>query len=191
MRKARPSPATVCALVCVAVGGCTQKPQVAVRSVAPDPVVARVNDAPIYRSDVAREAGVGEAANAPEPGTPAFAGLVDQIVDEQLLADKAVHDGLDRSAAGRRRLDAARRRVLSDMVLETTLRGAVTPEAVIGLYQEMEKAKPAGTPAETLEQARPRIVRFLTYDRVKDVVLDLRHGAKVEIAKQTASGAKP
>ena len=56
----------------------------------------------------------------------------------------------------------------------------------------MEKAKPAGSPPETLDHARPRIVRFLTYDRVKDLVLDLRHRAKIEIVPQPgAGGAKP
>ncbi len=87
----------------------------------------------------------------------------------------------------------ARDRVLSDMLLEDRLRGAATPETVAGLYQEMEKARPAGAPPETLEQARPRIVRFLTYDRVKDLVLDLRHRAKIEIVPQSPApgAAKP
>ena len=35
-------------------------------------------------------------------------------------------------------------------------------------------------PALTLEAARPQIVRFLTYDQVKDLILDLRKHAKVQ-----------
>jgi peptidyl-prolyl cis-trans isomerase C len=150
-----------------------------------------VDGAAITRADVARLAAARGVA--PDATTPAFAGLVDELVDRKLLADQAVKDGLDRSPDGRRRLDAARDRVLSDLILEDRLRGAVTPEAVAGLYQEMQKAKPAGAPPETLEQARPRIVRFLTYDRVKDLVLDLRHRAKIEIVPQPAAAgsAKP
>jgi peptidyl-prolyl cis-trans isomerase C len=126
-------------------------------------------------------------------GADAYPGLVDELIDRKLLADQAVKDGLDRTPEGRRRLDAARERVLSDMLLEERLRGAATPETVAGLYQEMEKARPAGAQPETLDQARPRIVRFLTYDRVKDLVLDLRHRAKIEIVPQPAApgAAKP
>ena len=190
--KARALAAGACALGCLALAGC-DKPKVTARAAAPDPVVARVGDAEIYRSDVAREAvSQGRPATDAAPGAPGYAGLVDQLVDRRLLADEAVKEGLDRSVAGRRRLEAGRERVLSDMVLEDRLSGAVTPEVVGGLYVEMEKARPAGSPPETLDQARPRIVRFLTYDRVKDLVLDLRHRAKIEIVSPTpAAGAKP
>ena len=47
-------------------------------------------------------------------------------------------------------------------------------------------------PALTLEAARPQIVRFLTYDQVKDLILDLRKHAKVEAliaAPQDVPGA--
>ena len=148
----------------------------------------------IHQSDVVREAASqGLAPEAAAPTAPGYGGLVDQVVDERLLAAQAVKDGLDRTDSGRRRLDAARARVLSDMVLEDRLRGAVTPQVVQGLYEEMQKARPAGAPPETLDQGRPRIVRFLTYDRVKDLVLDLRHRAKIEIVRQTPApgGAKP
>ena len=176
--------ATACALALASCGPTSKTPG---RVAAPDPVVARVNGAPITRSDVVR------AAAGRNLGADAFPGLVDELIDRKLLAGQAVKDGLDRTPEGRRRLEAARDRVLSDMLLEDRLRGAATPETVAGLYQEMEKARPAGAPPETLEQARPRIVRFLTYDRVKDLVLDLRHRAKIEIVSQPAATgtAKP
>ena len=180
--------AAVCAL---ALASCGPATRTAPRAAAPDPVVAKVDGATITRSDVARlAAGRGVA---PDAASPAYLGLIDELVDRKLLADRAVKDGLDRSPDGRRRLDGARERVLSDLILEDRLRGAVSTEAVTGLYQEMERAKPAGAPPETLEQARPRIVRFLTYDRVKDLVLDLRHRAKIEIVPQPAAAgsAKP
>jgi peptidyl-prolyl cis-trans isomerase C len=47
-------------------------------------------------------------------------------------------------------------------------------------------------PALTLEAARPQIVRFLTYDQVKDLILDLRKHAKVQTliaAPQDVPGA--
>ncbi len=192
-RKARALGAGACALACLVLASC-EKPKATAHPAAPDPVVARVDGAPVYRSDILREASShGLAADAAAPGAAGYAGLVDQAVDQKLLAAQAVKEGLDRTTPGRRRLEAARDRVLSDMVLEDRLRGAVTQETVVGLYQEMEKAKPAGAAPETLEQARPRIVRFLTYDRVKDLVLDLRHRAKIDIVSPSPAtgGAKP
>ncbi|MEO8812261.1 MAG: peptidyl-prolyl cis-trans isomerase [Caulobacteraceae bacterium] len=38
----------------------------------------------------------------------------------------------------------------------------------------------APEPPPTLAAARPRIIRFLTFDQVKDLVLDLRRSAKIE-----------
>ena len=177
----------------LALASCGPTAKTARQAAAPDPVVAKVDGATITRSEVVRlGAGRGLGADAAAPGAPAYSGLIDELVDRKLLADQAAKDGLDRSPDGRRRLDAARERVLSDLILEDRLRGAVTPEAVTGLYQEMERAKPAAAPPESLDQARPRIVRFLTYDRVKDLVLDLRHRAKIEVMPQTpAAGAKP
>jgi len=186
--KARPSIALASTLVCLVVAGCAQKHDTALRATAPDPIVARVDGVAVYQSTVAREGAALGLATMPQSGTPAFDGLVDQFIDEKLLADKAMKLGLDQTETGRRRLDAARRRLLSYLMLERTLNGAVTQEAVSGLYQEMEKAQPAGTAPETLAQARPRIVRFLTYDRVKDLVLDLRHRAKIEIIPQSRPG---
>jgi hypothetical protein len=161
-----------------------QKTRAPARAEAPDPVVARIDDTAIYRSDVAREA-TAQDKPASDPG------LIDILIDRRLLADEAARQGLDRTAEGRRRLDAARDRVLSDMMLEDRLKGAVTPEVVAGLYQEMEKARPAGSPPETLDQARPRIVRFLTYERVKDLVLDLRHRAKIVVVPPTPVPGAP
>ena len=171
------------------VASCAPAPK---RSKAPEAaqiVVAKVNGAPIYRMDVERELALHHEVAA--PGSAAFAGAVDQLVDQRLLAEAAEKEGLDRSAEGRRRLETARERVLSDMLLEEKVRGAATPTAVAGLYQEMVKARPATASTETLEQARPRIARFLTYDRVKDVVLDLRHHAKIEVFASVAGVAKP
>ncbi len=193
MRKARALAAGGCAFACLALASC-EKPKATAHATAPDPVVARVDGVAVRRSDIVREAAAqGLAPEAAAPTAPTYGGLVDQAVDERLLAAQAVKEGLDRTEAGRRRLDAARARVLSNMVLEDRLRGAVTPQVIQGLYEEMEKARPAGAPPETLDQARPRIVRFLTYDRVKDLVLDLRHRAKIDIVRQTPAtgGAKP
>ncbi len=145
-----------------------------------DPVVSRVNGFPIFRSDVEREArGRGLDPLASAPGSTAYAVVLDELIDRKLLAQEAAREGLDHTLDGRRRLEAAREQVLSNLMLESRLRGAVTEARVDGLYAEMVKARGPSAPPETLDQARPRIIRFLTFDRIKDLVLDLRHKAKI------------
>ncbi len=181
----------VLACGCALLAGCQAERRGVVHTVAVDAVVAKVNGSPIHRSDVDREA-AQRGLDAPAPGSAAYAGLVDQLIDQKLLADEAVNRGLDTSPAGRRRLETARERVLADMMLEDKLRGATTPTAVAGLYDEMVRARPAGSPPpEPLAFASPRIIRFLTYDRVKDLVLDLRHRAKIEVMRQAPAAPAP
>ncbi len=81
--------------------------------------------------------------------------------------------------------------MLGDLVLEDRLRGAVTPGGGARSLCGDGEGEAGEVAAETLEQARPRIVRFLTYDRVKDLVLDLRHRAKIESFPNRRPGAKP
>ena len=264
------------AFICVlSAAACTKKSAVAPPPQAGDRAVARVDGATVWASDVKREAvaqgliGPGESLAIT---SDAFRQVLDEVVDQKLLAVEAVRRGLDKDAAARRRLTAARDRALADLVLETSVGKAVTDQAVNGLYQEMlrneapsvglrlrqivlssqaeaqqvklllsqgasfdamaaERSVDASTrfrggemgpltadmlsqayagplknakagqlvgpfktdvgwvvarvddrrqePPITLDMARPQIIRFLTYDQVKDLILNLRHRAKL------------
>jgi len=254
-----------------------------------DQAVARVDGKTVWASDVKREAvaqgliGQGEPL---DPSSDMFRRVLDEVVDQKLLAAEAVERKLDKEAAAQRRLAAARERILGDMLVESIVADAVNENAIRGLYQEqLKQAKrseeirarqivvPTQADAEavrrllasgaafealamerstdtasrfnggdlgyftvdvmpdayeaalkgakagqivgpfqvengwallkvedrrleapiTLEEARPQIVRFLTYDRIRDLLEKLRGRAKVEtlIKNESTAPAPP
>jgi peptidyl-prolyl cis-trans isomerase C len=263
-----------CALV---LGACQQK---APAERAPEPgdrAVATVNGQTVWASDVKREAVAQGLISEGEPldiASDVFRQMLDEVVDEKLLAAEALKRKMDRDPLAQRRLSAARERILGDMLVEGVVDRAVTDQAVQTLYQEqlkrskltdeirarqiivatpadgeavkkqlatgasfealaMERSSDAATrfnggdlgyftadvmpgaygaalkgakPGQvigpfkvdsgyavvrvedrrqeqpiSLEQARPQIVRFLTYDEVRDLLKGLREKSKVKL----------
>jgi len=107
-----------------------------------DVAVAKVDGATIWSSDVKREAvaqgliGEGEPLDA---SSDLFHRVLDEVVDQRLLAAEAIKRKLDKEPAAQRRLAAARDRVLGDMLVESVVSDAVNDNAVRGLYQEQLK----------------------------------------------------
>jgi peptidyl-prolyl cis-trans isomerase C len=251
-----------------------------------DRAVAKVDGQTVWSSDVKREAvsqgliGEGEPLDV---SSDLFRRVLDEVVDQRLLANEAVKRKLDKDPVAQRRLVAARDRVLGDMLVESVVSDAVNDNAVRGLYQEqlklakrseeiharqivvataaegeavkkllasgasfealaMERSTDAATrfnggdlgyftidvmpeaydaalksakPGQvvgpfaieggfavvkvedrrdeqpiTLEAARPQIVRFLTYDQIRDLLEKLRGRAKVEVMVKTDTPAQ-
>jgi peptidyl-prolyl cis-trans isomerase C len=250
-----------------------------------DVAVARVDGRTVWTSDVKREAvaqgliGEGEPL---DPSSELFRRVLDEVVDQKLLAAEALSRKLDKDPVAQRRLDAARDRILGDMLVEDVVSDAVTENNIRGLYAEQQrlakrseeirarqivlstaadaeavkKLLAAGASFEalamersrdpatrfnggdlgyfttdvmpeaydaalkdakagqvvgpfavengfalvkvedrrleqpiTLEAARPQIVRFLTYDRIRDLLEKLRGKAKIETLVKRADGA--
>ena len=214
-----------------------------------------------------------------------FRRMMEEVIDQKLLAAEAQRRKLDKDPLAQRRLTAAQDRVMGDMLVETTVADAVTEANIRGLYEEQQKLarrsqeirarqivlataaeveqvrKLLGTGANfealamersrdaatrfnggdlgyfttdvmpeayevalkdaragqlvgpiavqggfalvkiedvrderpiALDAARPQIVRFLTYDRIRDLLEKLRAKAKVEtLIKPEAGAAKP
>lgn len=101
--------------------------------------VARIDGKPVWKSDVAREAvaqgliGEGEALDV---NSELFQRVLDEVIDQKLLAAEAIRRGLDKTPAAQRRLAAARERILGDMVVEKAVDSAVNETAIRALYQE-------------------------------------------------------
>ena len=267
----------LCAAALLALIACSHKMAVEHPPQPGDKAVARLDGQVVWASDVKREAvaqgliGPGEPLDA---SSPQFRQVLDEVVDQKLLAAEALRRGVEKDPLAQRRLAAARERVLGDILLETQVGKAVNNDAVNGLYQEMLKNE---TPAEeihlrqiilanpleaaqvkkllaggasfdalaaerstdeatrfkggelapmtmdmlsapyaaalknahagvlvgpfridagwvvarvddrrleapvALDVAKPQIIRFLTYDQVKDLILNLRRHAKVQI----------
>jgi len=250
-----------------------------------DVAVARVDGKTVWTSDVKREAVAQGLIGEGEPLDPAselFQRVLNEVVDQKLLAAEALKRKLDKDPVAQRRLAAARERILGDMLVEDVVADAVTENNIRGLYEEqqklakrseeirgrqivlgsaadaeavkkllatgasfealaMERSRDAATrfnggdlgyfttdvmpeaydaalkgakPGQvvgpfqvengfalvkvedrrleqpiTLEAARPQIVRFLTYDRIRDLLEKLRGKAKIEPLVKAQDGA--
>jgi len=243
-----------------------------------DTAVAEVDGKSVWTSDVKREAVAQGLISEGEPldmSSDLFRRVLDEVVDQKLLAAEALKRKLERDPVAQRRLAAARERILGDMLVESVVEKAVTDAAIRDLYQEqlrlsrqseeikarqivvatqaeaeqikkllaagasfealaMERSTDSATrfsggdiggyftldvmpepyvaalkdakPGDlagpfaveggwalvrieekrqeapiTLEAARPQIVRFLTYDKVRDLLEKLRAGARVQL----------
>ena len=253
-----------------------------------DQSVATVDGQTIWASDVKREAVAQGAIGEGEPldvSSDVFHKMLDQLIDQKLLAGEALRRKLDKDPTAQRRIAAAKERVLSDMLVESVVADAVNENAIRGLYQEqlklakrseeiharqivvptqadaeavrklitsgasfealaMEKSTDAATrfnggdmgyfttdvmPAEyaaalktakpgqivgpvavdggfallkvedrrleaplSFDAARPQIVRFLTYDQIRDLLEKLRGKAKIaQLVKPDAAQPSP
>ena len=253
-----------------------------------DRPAAKVGDDTVYVSDVRREAVAQDLLREGEPLDPSsdlFKRVLDEMVDQKLLAREAERRNLDDAPAARRRLQAARERILGDMLVENVVEGAVNEDAVKALFKDQQRLSKASeeirarqivtaTPEQaqavlrllgaggnfeqlamerstdqatrfnggdlgyftfdvmpdpyeaalktaqpgqvvgpfqteagwvvvrvedrrpeqplTLEEARPQIVRFLTYDRIRQLLEDLRARAEVEyLIGQKDAPARP
>lgn len=130
----------------LALAGCGQRPA-AQRGPEPgDKAVATVNGQTVWASDVRREAVAQGLISEGEPldvGSDLFRQMLDEVVDEKLLAAEALKRHIDRDPAAQRRFAAARERILGDMLVDNVVDKAVTDQAVQTLYQEQLKlAKP-------------------------------------------------
>ena len=107
-----------------------------------DRAAATVDGRTIWASDVRREAvtqgliGEGEPLDA---SSDMFRRVLDQVIDQKLLAAEALKRKLDKDPMAQRRLAAARERLLGDMLVESAVADAVNENAIRGLYQEQLK----------------------------------------------------
>ena len=141
---------------------------------AGDRAVARVSGSVIYASDVKREAvaqGLIGESEPLEPSSDLFRRMLDEVIDQKLLAREAERRGLDNSPAARRRLNAARERILGDMLVESVVDAAVSEDAVKALYQEQRRlARPS-------EQFRARQIVTATQAEALAIARLLQTGA--------------
>ena len=114
---------------------------------AGDVAVAKVDGKTVWKSDVSREAVAQGLIGEGEPldtASELFQRVLDEVIDQKLLAGEAAHRGLDKSPAAQRRLAAARERILGDMVVEGAVNSAVNETAIQALYSEQMKLNRRG-----------------------------------------------
>lgn len=107
-----------------------------------DQAVATVDGRTIWASDVKREAVAEGEIGEGEPldvGSETFHQVLDEVIDQKLLAAEALRRKLDKDPVAQRRLAAARDRVLGDVLVDSVVADAVNENAIRSLYQEQLK----------------------------------------------------
>jgi len=104
-----------------------------------DTVVAEVDGTSIYLSDIEHAAltkGTITPGQPLTPKDPVFQTMLDELIDQRLLALEALRRSLDQNDETRRRLAVARERILANVVVEKLLAEKVTDESVKRMYDE-------------------------------------------------------
>lgn len=142
-----------------------------------DRAVARVEQETIWASDVKREAVAQGLVGEGEPldvTSDLFRRVLDEVIDQKLLAREAERRGLDDSPLAQRRLAATRERILGDMLVETVVDSAISDQAVQTLYDEQRRL------ARDSEEIRARLILSPTREAAEAVVSLLATGASFE-----------
>lgn len=112
-----------------------------------DPVVARVNGTQIFDSDVnlsAQEQGLVDEGLSLPKNDAQYRRVLDELIDQRLLALDAESQGLNSERDAKIRLAAARERILGNMRVERHLRDAVNETAIRRMYEEQSKLAARG-----------------------------------------------
>jgi peptidyl-prolyl cis-trans isomerase C len=154
---------------------------------APEPgdrAVARVQNQTVWASDVKREAVAQGLVGEGEPldvTSELFRRVLDEVVDQKLLASEAERRGLDNSPLAQRRLQATKERILGDMLVENEINGRINDQAVEALYQEQLRL------ARTSEEIRVRLIQSRTRPEAEAVIGLLNQGAAFAAVAQERS----
>jgi len=142
-----------------------------------DRAVAKVQDETIWASDVKREAVAQGLVGEGEPldvSSDLFRRVLDEVIDQKLLAREAERRGLDNSPLAQRRLAATRERILGDMLVETVVNDRISDRKIEDIYQGQLNL------ARTSEEVRTRLILSRTRAEADAVVGILGQGAAFE-----------
>lgn len=107
-----------------------------------DRAVARVDGQLIWASDVKRDAVAQGLIGEGEPldiQSDLFRQVLEEVIDRDLLAAEAIKRGLNKDPSVQRRLAAARKRILGDMLVAGVVDKGVTEDNIQTLYREQQK----------------------------------------------------
>ena len=161
----------------LALSACGQESGSEAAPEADDTAVANVQDQTLWASDVRREAVAQGLIGEDEPldvTSDLFRRVLDEVIDQKLLAAEAERRGLDNAALAQRRLEATRQRILGDMLVESVVDGAISDTAVETLYREQLRL------ARGSEEVRFRLILTATKPEADAVIGILGQGALFE-----------
>ncbi len=109
-------------------------------------VAAYVNGEPVFEGDVELEAVARGLINAGQDFSAdddEHRIILDQLIDQKLMAQEAARRQLDRDPSGQRRLEMARERILGNLLVESLVAQQVTEEAIDKMYAEQVRLQQA------------------------------------------------
>lgn len=101
--------------------------------------IAKVGDSSIFRSDVeglAIEKGLLQAGETLAQTDPSFQQVVEELIDQRLLSQAALRRNLEKTPENKRRLAAARERILGNILVEEHLKQAVNEATIRRMYDQ-------------------------------------------------------
>lgn len=123
-------------------------------------------------------------------GGHASASALELAIDQEVIVQRAVADGLDREPQVAGRLEAARRQVLTQAWIERVAAAAGEPSAQD--VREFRSSHPQILPNMPAEKAEPLIRRYLARQRgleaARAEVQRLRREARIEYANPAIAG---
>ncbi len=131
-----------------------------------DTVVAQVSGTSIFLSDVEHAAlikGKMQPGQIITPKDAVFQTTLDELIDQRLLALEALRRSLDQNNEARRRLAAARERILATVVIEKLITEKVTDESVQRMYDEQKALQ------GNAEQVRARQIVVGTEEKAQEL----------------------
>ncbi|WP_051593756.1 peptidylprolyl isomerase [Hyphomonas neptunium] len=102
-------------------------------------VAATVNGEAIYTADVEVEAvarGLVVSGASLRAEDEAYKQVLDQLIDQKLMAQEAKRLGLEKDPAGMRRLEMAQERIMGNLLVESVVAEQVTDEMIDRMYAE-------------------------------------------------------
>jgi peptidyl-prolyl cis-trans isomerase C len=109
-----------------------------------------------------------------DPSSDLFRRVLDDVIDEKLLAREALHRRLEKTPLAQRRLAAARERILGDMLVESAVDSNIKDDAVHELYDEQVRL------AKQTDEFHARLILLKTRPDADQVMKLLTAGASFE-----------
>ena len=147
-----------------------------------DPVVARVNGAPLHQSEL-----IAAARQLP----PQYQASMDQVlpillerlIDMRLIGEAGRAEGLAEDAQVKSRVQEAENRIIGEIYLEQKVASRVTDERIRGRYDEIVESTPAS------EEIKARHILLKTEQEARDTIDALDSGVDfVELAEERSTG---
>lgn len=145
---------------------------------ANDPVVATVDGAPIYRSDVEAVKRTLPPQYQQLPIEVLFPAVVERLIDTKLVVNAGRKENLQNDNEVKRRVAGLEDRVIQEVYLSRKVDAAVNEQAVRERYEQLAKTTPAK------EEIKASHILLQTEQQAKDVIAELKKGGNfAEIAK--------